>query len=54
MLRIVAAKHYVSDVVLGGIVGALVGYFIPVYVFPRRLPMRLDLESAGPAQRSYW
>ena len=50
-LRMAASRHYFSDVLVGAIIGAALGYFIPVYVYPRRLPRRARAPSET---ASYW
>lgn len=50
-LRMAASRHYFSDVLVGAIVGAALGYLIPVYVYPRRLPRR---SLPAHQERAWW
>lgn len=54
MLRLVGAKHYLSDVLVGAAVGFLLGYVFPVYVFPRSLPRIQAERSLAVDQRVWW
>ena len=37
-LRIVAERHYVSDVIGGALIGLISGYLLPLLLYPRQLP----------------
>lgn len=54
MLRLVAAKHYMSDVLVGAVVGFLIGYIFPVYIFPRALPLIPTERAVNVEQRVWW
>ncbi len=49
-LRVAAGHHYVSDVAVGALVGFLVGYVLPVWLFPRRI----GPEPEIPETPTYW
>jgi membrane-associated phospholipid phosphatase len=36
LLRVASDRHYLSDVIVGGLVGFLVGYVIPLWIVPER------------------
>ena len=54
MLRLVAAKHYLSDVLVGAAIGFLLGYIFPMYVFPRSLPTIQSEHSLAFDERVWW
>lgn len=54
MLRLVAGKHYTSDILVGAAVGFLLGYIFPMYVFPRSLPLMQTEQSLSFDERVWW
>lgn len=54
VLRLVAGKHYASDVLVGAAVGFLLGYIFPMYVFPRSLPRIQAEQSRSFDERVWW
>lgn len=50
LLRILSDRHYLTDVLVGGALGFLVGYLIPLALVPERRPARAGGEiEAAPA-----
>lgn len=51
LLRIAADRHYLSDVIVGAVLGFLVGYLVPLVLVPPRADTNTSLASAiAPAQ----
>ena len=53
LLRVVADRHYLSDVLIGGLLGFAVGYLVPVLVIPARTS-RLEGLSDEPRSDFAW
>jgi membrane-associated phospholipid phosphatase len=51
LLRIVADRHYLSDVVVGALIGFAVGYVVPLIFVPERaapaVPIERDIDDEG-------
>ncbi|AKF10378.1 phosphatase PAP2 family protein [Sandaracinus amylolyticus] len=53
LLRVVADRHYLSDVIIGGLLGFAVGYLVPMIVIPSRAS-RLEGLSDEPRSDFAW
>lgn len=59
LLRVVADRHYLSDVLIGGLLGFAVGYIVPLLVVPSRpsrtaRELQRERESDEPASDFSW
>lgn len=48
LLRVAADRHYLTDVIVGSLIGLAVGLVVPLLLVPRRTPPGIDREPAAP------
>ncbi|WP_169791626.1 phosphatase PAP2 family protein [Sandaracinus amylolyticus] len=49
-LRVVADAHYLSDVLVGAVLGGLIGYLVPLAVVPKRSRVAHEIEQEAIAE----